>query len=61
MYGGYFPELDYIKIDKDNTIKIKKLKDSWNREEVVYLLHNILDISLFYTKEEIDNWIKENL
>ena len=51
---------DELKVNpKDNTIIIKKLKNSWNREEVIELfklrektIHN------YYTEEE---WIEENL
>ena len=58
---------------KDNTITIKKLKDSWNREELIEKLKSILydSSSLVYTLpdntvESIDyelfnNWIKDNL
>ena len=54
---------------KDNTITIKKLKDSWNREEHaadVKRLCNLLYFSAnidvdFNTKEELDNWIDQNL
>ena len=53
----------------DNTITIKKLKDSWNREEYaadVKRLCNLLYFSSnrdvdFNTKEELDNWIDQNL
>lgn len=52
---------------KDNTITIKKLKDSWNREEVENLLYKITeDFSsssrlTTYFRSKTDNWIKENL
>ena len=48
---------------KDNTITIRKLKDSWNREEVVELLNNFAE----YCQKHDDNsyksnkWIEENL
>ena len=53
----------------DNTITIKKLKDSWNRKEYaadVKRLCNLLYFSSnrdvdFNTKEELDNWIDQNL
>jgi len=45
---------------KDNTITIKKLKDSWNRQEVVELIKKFnRDIAGLYSKD--DKWIKENL
>ena len=46
---------------KDNTITIKKLKDSWNRKEIVVLLNklnNTLNIGSDLTLEE---WINKNL
>jgi hypothetical protein len=50
---------------KDNTITIKKLKDSWNREEVISLIHKVLKIPYFdWTEEDgsdIDKWIEDNL
>lgn len=66
---------DYLKINpKDNTITIKKVKDSWNREEVVDLLiravgeshdwssenNNIHSIGLI-EKRFLNKWIEENL
>ncbi len=58
---------------KDNTITIKKLKDSWNREEVIQLLKAVLytnNITLYrypdnsvseIDKNDLKDWIKENL
>ncbi len=52
---------------KDNTITIKKLKESWNREEVEQLLSKFSkDFEQSsrisgYIKEKTTNWIKENL
>ena len=57
-------------LDTNKTpITIKKLKDSWNREEYaadVKRLCNLLYFSSnrdvdFSTKEELDNWIDQNL
>ena len=48
---------------KDNTINIKKVKDSWSREEVVELLVNHT-INLRNKTNDLDftkKWIKENL
>ena len=46
---------------KDNTITIKKLKDSWNREEVIKLL-NILNNTLNIGSDlTLEQWIEENL
>ncbi len=58
---------------KDNTITIKKIKDSWNREEVTLLLSNILHNNDIYierfpdgtvwevNKKDFNNWINQNL
>lgn len=62
---------DYaLKIDpKDNTISIRKIKDSWNREEVKTLLNSLIKADfLDFTNEygitgwkAFDKWIEENL
>ena len=54
---------EFLKINpKDNTITIKKLKDSWNREEVVELLKLFEnDIKKSINSDDSNNWIKENL
>lgn len=44
---------------KDNTITIKKLKDSWSREEVRGLL--IKFYNEFPERYNLEQWIKENL
>ncbi len=45
------------------SITIKKVKDSWNKEEVIKLLFKCKDFLQRYNKESIsyDRWIKENL
>lgn len=45
---------------KDNTITIKKVKDSWNREEVIKLIQTACDDTCF-NPQQIDKWIKDNL
>jgi hypothetical protein len=61
---------DYIKIlkthPKDNTITIKKVKDSWSREEVRNLLDNLWDYIMDNkhnktNSKDYDKWIEENL
>lgn len=60
-------ESETLKVNpKDNTITIKPVKDSWNREEVVQLLRNREDFFFdTYDNLEIDRslnkWISENL
>ena len=60
----YFDE--NLKINpKDNTITIKKVKDSYTREEVEKLCKNAIEFGWVkgdtISKEDIPNWIKENL
>lgn len=57
----YFDE--ELKINpKDNTITIKKLKDSWNRDEVVELLGRMrIDDINKGSNFSLESWIKENL
>jgi hypothetical protein len=45
---------------KDNTITIKKLKDSWNREEIINILYQIDEDNLL-GKDYINQWIDKNL
>lgn len=59
-------EWDELKINpKDNTITIKKVKDSWNREEVIILLEKALAESKeqysLLDRVGINKWIEENL
>ena len=67
---GYYDEQDIwhwrtlgLKINpKDNTITIKKVKDSWNREEVIKLLRDAhLDIVDGNYSKGLNKWIEENL
>lgn len=51
---------------KDNTVTIKKVKNSWNREEVINLIDDLWDtvhgrIDFNISQEVLDNWIKQNL
>ena len=53
-----------LKVDKNNTITIRKIKDSWNREEVVSLLKEYRNCVMNVGPEEIEylnNFVKENL
>ncbi len=68
-----FPKIEErLKVNpKDNTITIKLIKDSWDREEIPYLLvdlcwkyqteknYNALDFDT--NKNDFVKWIKENL
>lgn len=63
--NGFIEDGLKLKVNpKDNTITIKKLKDSWSREEVIELLNkreNYLNERSLDNQSRIDNWIKENL
>lgn len=59
---------DVLKINpKDNTITIKKLKDSWSREEHVegmwqaYKASNTTFQDEFALRKEFDEWVEKNL
>ena len=61
-------EIYKIKVNpKDNTITIKKLKDSWNREEIIeqmwlaYKAANTVFEDESALRIEFDNWIDQNL
>ena len=69
-YFGNTVNLDYdvpyfdekLKINpKDNTITIKKVKDSWNREEVENLIYAAMKDRCYTTVSEWRKWIEENL
>ena len=56
----YFDE--DLKINpKYNTISIKKVKDSWNREEVENLIYSAMKDRRYTTVAEWQKWIEENL
>ena len=51
-----------VKINpKDNTITIKKVKDSWNREEVENLIYSAMKDRCYTTVSEWRKWLEENL
>lgn len=59
-YWAHTEENIQYKINpKDNTITIRKIKDSWSREEV----ERIVTLAYFtdYSKQDVNEWIKENL
>lgn len=59
------------RIDKDNTITIEKVKDSWNREEVIALMKTSIEQAFIYPETFTDGiclntnksikWIEDNL
>ncbi len=48
-----------LKVDKNNYITIKKVKDSWNREELISLLHKFRTET--YLNLSTEEWIDKNL
>ena len=58
--SGDTPTIFDIKI-KDNNIIIKKVKDSWNREEVIELIKKYESDMYSVTSKEQSKWIEENL
>ena len=57
-----------LNVKSDNTISIRKVKDSWNREEVIKLLNDFGEHVAFEVSGrnysmigELNKWIKENL
>jgi len=53
---------EIIKISENNTIFIKNIKDSWNRDEVISIVKCAIDnAGGTHIKSTIDKWIEENL
>lgn len=50
-----------LKVNTDNTITIKRVKDSWNRKEVEELCTKAFRTQFGTGKYGIEKWIKENL
>lgn len=51
-----------LRVDRNNYITITKVKDSWNREEVITKLRDMfLDIHEGNYKEGLNKWIEQNL
>lgn len=60
----YYPDNFELKLKinpKDNTITIKKLKDNWNREEIINLLYRVKRNIHAISDENFEKWIEENL
>lgn len=52
--------------NKDNTITIKRVKDSWNREELVIKIKEfaekfVANTNTAYKQKDISDWIEQNL
>lgn len=55
-------DIELLKVNpKDNTITIRKVKDSWTREEVEAIVEKALFAKGAWYPEEIKEWIEENL
>lgn len=50
-----------LKLSKDNTINIKPIKDSWNREEVIKLFNKCNKDLRLLVAYRLPKWIEENL
>ena len=60
-HQGYYAETVIPKVSKDNTITIRKVKDSWSRDEVIALHKaNCKRLTNAYTSSDIE-WIEDNL
>jgi hypothetical protein len=53
---------DILKLNLDNTINIKLIKECWTREEVIKLLEDMYyACDQPFVREDLDEWIKDNL
>lgn len=60
MFGGRMLG-DTLKIDSNDIITIRKMKDNWNRDEVAELIKNFSFKFSVATSNETHDWIDENL
>ena len=64
---GVTMNVEQLKVSKDNTITIRKVKDSWNRDEVMKFgnwcrIHDSKFPNQVWTIQQLfDKWIQENL
>jgi hypothetical protein len=62
-----FPYIPQLKINsKDNTITIKRIKNSWNTKEIKEKFHEfskvfVANTETAYKQKEINDWLDENL
>ena len=63
LENGASPVFDTLKVNPDNTINIKPIKDSWSREEVKQLMELAYNEGYSTNGDviDIDKWIEENL
>lgn len=62
-----------LKVDSDNTVTIKKLKDSYSREEVLKILSDVMNLGMSHRQDQLEGhtvrsgnevleeWIKQKL
>jgi hypothetical protein len=50
-----------LKLNLDNTINIKPIKDSWTREEILKIVNKALWTNPPYNESEAKEWINKNL
>lgn len=53
-----------LKVSKDNTISIKRIKDTWNRKEVIDIIHNSHKAFMWednYSPTQLNKWINNNI
>ena len=63
--GNLIPDI-YLKLNSDNTINIKPIKNSWNREEHIanikaFAKEFVANTDTAYKQAVIDKWIENNL
>jgi len=52
---------DRLKLNPDNTINIKSVKDSWTREEMIKVCKEVMRVSSYTSTFDFDEWIESNL
>ena len=50
-----------LKVDKNNTITISKVKESWSREEVQTLIKRMCEFMSHEHEMTLEEWFKRNL
>lgn len=59
--------IETLKINSDNTINIKPIKNNWSREDIIKLKNKLISLSkeqqfkILDSVETFDKWIEENL
>jgi hypothetical protein len=52
---------EWLKVNPDNTITIRKMKDSWSREEVISLCREAINFGKDNNGNLSEKWIEDNL